>query len=85
MKNKKPKVLVEINNRFYIDLFLKIKLPHLPVSPHAEFFSLPACRSHQHFGTHVVGEAHWSAVDIDHGQAGVAFSKTSLRSIETVF
>ena len=32
----------------------------------AGFFSLPACRS-QHYGTHVEGEAHGSAVYIHHG------------------
>ena len=74
MKNKKPKVLVEINNRFCSDLFLKIKLPLLSVSPHAGFFSLPACRSHQPYGTHVVGGAHQSTIDIIHGRASVPFT-----------
>ena len=71
MKNKKPKVLVGIDNRFCSDLFLKIKFRLLPVSPQDGLFSLPACFSHQHYGTHVVGEAHQSTVDIIHGRASV--------------
>ena len=74
MKNKKPKVLVGIDNRFCSDLFLKIKLPLLVVLPWAGFFSLPACCSHQHHGTHVVGEAHQSTIDIIHGHASVPFT-----------
>ena len=86
MKNKKPKVLEEMYDTFCSDLFLKIKLLLLPVSPHAGFLSLSACRSHQHYGTHVVGKAHQSTVDIIHGRASVPFTnETSLKSMKTVF
>ena len=57
-RNKKPRVLIEIDNRFCSDLFPKIKLPLLPVSPHAGFFSLPAFRSHQHYRTNIVDVRH---------------------------
>ena len=71
---EKGLLLVEIDNIFCRDFILKIKLPLLPVSPHTGFFSLPACRSHQHYGTHVVGKAHQSTVDIIHGRASVPFT-----------
>ena len=44
------------------------------MSLHAGFFSLPACFSHQHYGTHVVGGAHQSTVDIIHDRASVPFT-----------
>ena len=82
-RNKKPRVLVEIDNRFCSDLFPKIKLPLLPVSPHAGFFSLPAFRSHQHYRTDVIGVRHgWQR---SYGCVVVTYSNTSLRSIKAVF
>ena len=69
LSNKNSKNKQNDSNKWNQKLFWKSSCVFYTFEPitDAGFFSHPACCSHQHYGTHVVGEAHGSAVYIHHG------------------